>query len=237
MKLVEPFADILKTYAISYNKAISLVETAARNCYQSEPKSEFGTLVKACIKNGHHSILEHVVIPARIVMSRLAANQFTRHRIGIAISQESTRYVNYSKEKFGSEIKVCRPYWFNSSDWINYLHYEKNHNGCDVPEDFYDMFCKIKEWCKSVNQSQESYMRLQSSTFSLPAEAARGVLPLDLKTEIIATCNIREWRNIFSLRVFNKCGKSHPDIKHVLWILYNEMLHEYPIFFEDLAQS
>ena len=119
----------------------------------------------------------------RITCSKAIANEIVRHR-NFSFSQESTRYCNYSKEKFGGELLFIKPYWFGNNIQA---------------ENIYTNFLK---------ESEKAYLELLQS--GLKPEAARGVLPLDLKTDLIVTGTKEQWDAFFKLR----CAKSaHPDIQ------------------------
>ena len=89
---------------------IQNLELAGRTCYKSEdkitPDSAAG-FVRRLIKSGHHSVIEHASITVRFTCDRGVSHELVRHRLA-AFSQESTRYANYSKDKFGGEITVIR---------------------------------------------------------------------------------------------------------------------------------
>ncbi|NLB88213.1 MAG: FAD-dependent thymidylate synthase, partial [Syntrophomonadaceae bacterium] len=120
-------------------------------------------------------------------------------------SQESTRYCNYSHDKFGNEITVIKPYYLEDN------------------EEAY------AEWYKGCEASEKSYFAMLEKGCS-PQEA-RAVLPTCLKTEIAVTYNMREWRHFFELRC---APAAHPQMREVtipLLLLFKERL---PIFFNDI---
>mgnify|MGYP002897862081 CR=1 FL=1 len=119
--------------------------------------------------------------------------------------QESTRYCNYGKEGFGSEITVIKPCFWNEDDDLFGLWY----NLCAMAE------------------RQYLYMLECGAT---PQEA-RSVLPNSLKTEVVMTANIREWRHFIKLRT---APAAHPDMRRVARMLYDLLSVKYPVFFEDI---
>jgi len=130
-----------------------------------------------------------------------------RHRLA-SYSQESTRYANYSKNKFGNEITVIRPcFWEETS-----------------PE--------FIEWKKAMETSEESYLKLIS--MGARPEQARSVLPNSLKTEVVMTCNLREIRHILALRCSNA---AHPQIREVMRPLLKDLHGKIPVIFDDICQS
>lgn len=157
----------------------------------------------------------------RITCSRAIANEIVRHR-QMSFSQESTRYCNYSKEKFGSGLTYIIPEKLNMLKEGNcYLPNGKDFaiepfNGSvwDIQhitsDHFYDPG-EINEWLNSLYRASESYLRLLEY-YNWKPEEARGVLPLDLKTELIVTGTTEQWHDFFKLR----CAKSaHPDIQKI----------------------
>ena len=174
---------------INEDEIIKQIERIARVCYKSEDKINKNSgkkLVANLVKNDHSAMLEHVYLSAQFVTNRAIANELVRHRQA-SYAQESTRYCNYSKGKFNSEISVIRP-------------------------PFIERGTKIAEiWENSCKESENNYFKLLSQ--GLTAQEARGVLPLDLKTEIVITANIREWRHIFKVR----CSPAaHPQMREML---------------------
>jgi len=153
------------------------LERAARTCYKSEDKIADGSaekLIAALIKNGHHSVLEHVNISVRIITDRAVTHELVRHRLA-SYSQESTRYVKYD------DVEVIRPVWF---------------------DDLSEFDSSINTW-KSAMMVTENHYRYLIERGWRP-EQARTVLPNSLKTEIFVTANVREWRHIFKLRCSKK---------------------------------
>jgi thymidylate synthase (FAD) len=183
------------------------IETAGRTCYKSENKitaDSAAGFVKSIIKSGHHSVVEHISISVRFICDRGITHEIVRHRLA-AYSQESTRYANYSKDKFGNEITVIKPYFW-SEDSEEYL-----------------------EWKIAMKNAEQSYLKLLKN--GARPEQARSVLPNSLKTEIVMTCNLREWRHVLDLR----CSKaSHPQIREIMLPLLTEFHEKIPVLFDDL---
>ena len=203
MRIIDPSFDLV--LAPTYQKAVEITEMAARTCYKSdgdEPPEEY--LKRKIIKTGHHSVLEHIAITAKIVCDRGVSHELVRHRLA-SYSQSSTRYCNYSKDKFGSEITVVRPaFWPEKSR-------------------------QFDKWMFSCMACETAYMQLIQDGAS--AQQARSVLPNSLATTVIITANIREWRHILKLRCSKK---AHPDMEKVMTIGRDALAQRYPVFFEDL---
>ena len=204
MNIIKPSASWFS--GPSYKTALSTIERAARTCYQSFDREGDGTaekLIRHCISRGHESILEHVAFGLRLITDRGVTHELVRHRIGVAFSQESTRYVRYN-----GEMEFIEPWWWDeeSLDEIISRHFA---NACDDAEDRYHEMLK----------------------HGAAPQAARAVLPNCLKTEIVATANIREWRHIFKLR---RSPAAHPDMRGLMDAAYEMARTNYPVFFEEV---
>lgn len=206
MKIIEPNYEILTP--INGEEVLKLLEEVARTCYKSEDKIEDGSakrMVSMLIKNGHEAMIEFFDIIVKFTHNRGFSHEMVRHRL-CSFAQESTRYCNYSADKFGNEITVIKPYWASP----------KNS----------DAFIK---WMKHMEEVEESYFTLLEQY--LKAQAARGVLPNDLKTEIVVKANLREWRAIFKLRT---APAAHPDMRRVMIPLLQELKEKIPVVFDDI---
>jgi thymidylate synthase (FAD) len=205
MKVIDPYYEILNMPDTDYT--LKHIERAARTCYKSEDKISEGSaekLLKALNRSGHHSVFEHISVSVLIVCDRGITHEIVRHRL-CSFSQESTRYANYSKEKFGNEITVIRPFFWDENDEA------------------------YTEWFSSMIAAEKSYLRLLD--MGAQPQEARSVLPNSLKTEIIVTANLREWKHIFKLR----CNKaSHPQIRQIMLPLLNDFYNAIPIYYSDI---
>ena len=187
MRIIEP------SYTFEYlpdaDQVHAQLERAARTCYKSEDKitpASAPRILYSLIDVGHDSVLEHAGISVRIVCDRGISHEIVRHRLA-SFSQESTRYANYLKEKFGSEITVIRPFFWPENT-VNYL-----------------------RWLESCEKAEDVYLAMLRDG-ATPQEA-RTVLPNSLKTEIVVTANIREWRHILTLRC---APAAHPQIRQIM---------------------
>jgi len=190
-----------------YKDALRIIERAARLCYKSESSISSDSaqpLIRRLIKSGHHSVLEHVCISVKITCDRGVSHELVRHRLA-SYSQTSTRYCNYSKEKFGNEITVIRPCFWKCGDKA------------------------YKLWKESMLQAETTYMSLIKA--GATAQEARSVLPNSLATEIMVTANIREWRHILELRCSKK---AHPQIREIMKRLLAYLWSNMPVFFRDV---
>ena len=206
MKIISPSHEIL--FLPNGMEILKGLEAAGRTCYKSEDKITDGSarsFVNGILKSGHHSVIEHFSISVRFICDRGVTHELVRHRLA-SYSQESTRYANYSKEKFGREITVIKPLFW--------------------PEDS----PQYTRWVKSMEAAEAAYLDLID--LGARPEQARSVLPNSLKTEIVMTCNLREWRHVFSLRC---APAAHPQIRELLLPLLKELAEEIPVIFDDLA--
>ena len=202
MRICEPSFEILHFQ----DNALEMIETAARVCYASEPKGNTEDFIRRLIKMGHHTPLEMATATVKLICDRGVSHELVRHRL-CSFNQSSTRYCNYSKDKFGGEITVIRPFFFKESS------------------------AKYSDWRKAMVACEGAYLDLIAGG-ATPQEA-RSVLPNSLKTEIVISANMREWRHIFKLR----CGKaSHPQMRQSMLPVLAEFYRRCPVLFEDIYQ-
>lgn len=201
----------------NYKDMLEKIERIGRVCYKSEDKIKDGSaekFIKGIIKSGHESVIEHESISVRFICDRGVSHEIVRHRIA-SYSQESTRYCNYAKEKYGEQITcidIASGFKYNLSNEIDRKKY-------DV-------------WLNAMRNAETSYFKMIELGAS-PQEA-RSVLPNSLKTEIVATMNIRGWRNFFKLRT---AKASHPQLREVACMLLEIFAIDYPVFFEDILEE
>ena len=191
------------------DQMLANIAAAGRVCYQSESKSDDAAFVRKRIKQGHESILEHEKISVRIICDRGVSHELVRHRIA-SYSQESTRYCNYSKGKFGSELTFIRPYWDDRSIRAEMIRLR----AC---------------WQEACLNAEWSYKKMIDA--GCTPEAARAVLPNCLKTEVVMTANLREWRHFFKLRC---APAAHPDMRIIANMLLTAFKDVVPVVFDDI---
>lgn len=197
MFIIKPSAKIL--YIPS--KALQRIEYYGRVCYKSEPAGDPESFVKKRLEDGHLSIMEHISITCKVVCDRGVSHEIVRHRLA-SYSQESTRYCNYSKQRFGQQITVIAPCFLKpfTKEW--YI------------------------WENACKESEKAYFELLNA--GLSAQCARDILPTSLKTEIIMTMNIREWLHFFELRC---ASNAHPQMQEIANILQKEFHNALPAIF------
>lgn len=188
------------------------IELAGRVCYKSEDKitsDSSSKFVRMIISRGHESVLEHEKITVRFVCDRGVSHELVRHRIA-SFSQESTRYCNYSKKDgFGNELTFIVPLF--------------EDNGDDVISN------EEIEWKKAMEDAERHYMNLIKMGWQ--PQHARSVLPNSLKTEVVLTANIREWRTIFKQRTSKA---AHPQMRELMCPLLDFLKLVLPDLFFDI---
>lgn len=170
MKIVKPLVAL---EWITPN-ALQIIEKAGKTCYKSEEtitNNSAISFVQKIIQRGHFSVLEHASASLRIICDRAISHEWVRHRLW-SYSQESTRYCNYEKDRFGKEITVIEP-----------------------PELTPNQF---QCWKYAVENAEAGYFRMLEQ--GCKPQIARSVLPNCLKTEFVATTNFRNWLHFFNLR-------------------------------------
>ena len=205
MKIVKPYFEFFDE--IDGNRILKNIERCGRTCYKSEnliTDSSATVFVENILKRGHESVIEHEKISVRIICDRGVTHEIVRHRIA-SYSQESTRYCNYQKDKFGNELTFIEPiFWKEDSE-------------------------EYTVWRTMMKVIEENYMRLIDMGAS-PQEA-RSILPNSLKTEIVVTMNLREWRHFFRLRAD---GSAHPQMQEIARAMLIEFKKRIPIIFDDI---
>ena len=206
MKIIEPSFQFFEP--LDGAQMLKRLERAGRVCYKSEDKITQGsaeTFLANIIKRGHESVLEHEKITVSLIFDRGVTHELVRHRIA-SYSQESTRYCNYMGEKFGRELTFIKPCFWAEDD------------------------PKYAVWKEQMAQLEETYQRLLEAGAS-PQEA-RSILPNSLKTEIVVTMNLREWRHFFRLRT---APAAHPQMREAADMLLAAFQAELPVIFDDLS--
>lgn len=205
MKIVKPGFEILTP--IDSDTVLKHIEACGRTCYKSEHKvthdSCYG-FVKTIIRRGHEAVLEHFSITVRFICDRGVSHEIVRHRLA-SYCQESTRYCNYGNDQFNGEITVIEP-------------------------------CYLKQYTDGYSAWQEACEIAERAYFKLldwgcTPQEARAVLPNSLKTEIVMTANLREWRHFFKLRC---APAAHPQMREIATPLLRTLQKKLPVVFDDI---
>ena len=201
IKIIKP--AVFPIVTPSQHTALQLFEACARTCYQSFEKQKEGSAERLLL----HCIESghHSTLEHISLTVRFITSRGVAYELIrhrlCAFSQESTRYVKYE-----GEVEIIEPYWHKTSKQRQYI-----------------------TWESSINSSITAYQNLLRAGSS--PQAARGVLPNDLKTDIVVTANIREWRHIISLRLEKD---AHPDMRVAIQPLAQYLVERLPLFFSDL---
>lgn len=205
MRIIEPSFEILDE--INGEELLKKIEKAGRVCYKSESnitQDSASKFITNIIKSGHESVIEHEKISVRIICDRGVTHEIVRHRIA-SYSQESTRYCNYANEKFGKELTLIKPiFWEKDSE---------------------EYMC----WFETMQKIEDSYNFLIEK--GVKPQEARSLLPNSLKTEIIVTMNLREWRHFFKLRT---SLRAHPQMREIACAILDEFKKKIPVVFDDI---
>lgn len=204
MKIIKPSVEIITP--IDGENILKHIERCGRVCYKSEDKitdDSAEKFVANIIKRGHEAVIEHFNITVKFICDRGVSHEIVRHRVA-SYAQESTRYCNYSRGGFGGEIAVIEPCYLvkNSPRW--------------------------HMWRTSCETAEEYYMAMLE-TGCTPQEA-RAVLPNSLKTVVVMTANLREWRHFLRLRTSKA---AHPQMREVALMLLEQMREKIPVVFDE----
>ena len=202
MKIVKASAEI-----INYTPMLeATIERSGRVCYKSEDRITEDSAAKFIARlqeSKHESVLEHGSITVLVTCDRGISHELVRHRIA-SFSQESTRYCNYSKDKFSEEITVI-----------------------DIEGAFPDMGkFQYDAWKDAMYRAEATYFDMIADGAS--PQLARSVLPNSLKTEIVITANPREWLHIFRMRT---SIQAHPQAREVMVPLQHQFQELWPSIF------
>lgn len=189
---------------------LQLIEKAGRTCYKSEDKitdESAKKFVAGLIKRNHEAMLEHSFLSIRFICDRGVSHELVRHRLA-SFAQESTRYCNYSKDKFGNELTFIKPLFFDE----------------DTNE--------YRLWEHAMRVAESDYMMMLNA--GRTAQEARSILPNSVKTEVVMSTNYREWRHFFKLRAARATGPAHPQMEEITRPLLEELKTLIPVVFDDI---
>lgn len=212
MRLIKPSFEILR--CPPGTEILQAIEECGRTCYKSEEKMTDDSaleFVRKIMKRKHVSVIEHEYVRVRFIIDRGVSHELVRHRL-CSFSQESTRYCDYA----GGHITFIVPPWVKKIQGEEIVTARLRGFGPDI------------EWHNSLIDIEYRYKSLRSRGWS--PQQARSILPNSLKTEIVVTANLREWRHIFNLR----CAKAaHPQMREVMIPLRDELRTRIPIIFDN----
>lgn len=209
--------EILTPPAVMDNQLVS-IEKAGRTCYQSQEKitktSAFG-FVKMLIKRGHEAMVEHSHLMVVFdFISRGMTHETVRHRVA-SFGQESTRYVIPDGE---DGMMMVMPPHRDISEQIK----------VELPDGEIALYTPRH----MANLLESFYRALLDADWA--KEDARQFLPIGIKSQIVVSANLREWRHIFSLR----CDKpAHWEIRRVMCNLLEDLQKQIPVVFDDFYEA
>lgn len=189
---------------------LQLIEKAGRTCYKSEDKitdESAKKFVAGLIKRNHEAMLEHSFLSIRFICDRGVSHELVRHRLA-SFAQESTRYCNYSQDKFGNELTFIKPLFLDE----------------DTNE--------YRLWEHAMKVAESDYMMMLNA--GRTAQEARSILPNSIKTEVVMSTNYREWRHFFKLRAARATGPAHPQMEEITRPLLEELKTLIPVVFDDI---
>lgn len=205
MKIVQPNVEIITP--INGQEILAHIEKVGRVCYKSEDnitEDSAEKFVAGIVRRGHEAVIEHYNITVKFTTDRGISHEIVRHRIA-SYAQESTRYCNYSKDKFSNEITVI------------------------CPADIREGTQEYQDWLKAMEAAEKYYFALLAD--GCKPQTARSVLPTCTKTEIMVTMNLREWRHFLRLR---SDAAAHPDIRVLALDLLGKFKAQIPVIFDDV---
>ena len=208
MKIIQPNVEIITP--LNGQEILAHIEKVGRVCYKSEDnitENSAEKFVAGIIRRGHEAVIEHYNITVKFTTDRGISHEIVRHRIA-SYAQESTRYCNYSKDKFSNEITVVCP--------------------VDIREDTPEYL----DWVRAMEAAEKYYFALLAD--GCKPQTARSVLPTCTKTEIMVTMNLREWRHFLKLR---GDAAAHPDIRLLAKNLLDQFKERIPVIFDDIISE
>jgi len=205
LKIIEPSVELAQE--LNAAEIMRHIERAGRVCYKSESNisdTSAEKFIANIIKSGHESVIEHVSITFKIICDRGITHEIVRHRLA-SYSQESSRYCDYSGDKFGGELTFIKPCYWNDDD-ENYL-----------------------LWRQTMAVIEQVYLTMRKN--GARPEQARAILPNSLKTEIFMTANLREWRHFLKLRTSKR---AHPQMRQIALKIFEILNSNLPVIFSDI---
>lgn len=182
------------------------------------------TNFRVLVENGWLDDLQYICEPTEFhekrvtvhfVCDRGVSHEFVRHRV-MSFAQESTRYCNYSKDKFGNELTFIKPCWLN----IEERHYTWKET---FAERYIDTSSPMKDqYIASLLIAEQDYLGYLKQGWT--PQQARAILPNALKTELIVTGFTSDWNHFFDLRARGITGAPHPQAKELAEPLMKEFI-------------
>lgn len=212
MKIVK--AKIKPITRINGNKMLLEIANIARTCYKTPKSNDIEAAkrtVQRLIQSGHTSMLEFVHITMKYVSNIAAYKDLTRQRL-TTFAIESTRYANYSKDKFGNELTFINPIEIKDKTSKEY-----------------------EIWKQTMKILEQSYMDL--AKLGKKPDVLSLILPHSTKAEFNISANLREWRHIFKLRSsIAATGTPRPCVAEIMDPTLELFYSKIPVIFDDLFE-
>lgn len=208
------------------------LERCGRTAYKSEPKitnESYKKFLKMILTRRHESVIEHASMSVRFICDRGVTHELVRHRL-VSYTQESTRYCNYE-----GGVRFIIPFWatnlrpmtFNCEGRPDERWFEEHEEYTSGAWNWSEVV-----WLTAVMQDEQDYIELLKE--GRTPQEARDVLPNCLKTEIVASANLREWRHIFRMRTPRD---AHPQMRKMMIPLLEEVRTLIPGLFDDVGTT
>lgn len=253
--LLVPFETHISKYKTNkYSKVRDIAK------HLMDDKSAVTTNLRVLVENGWLDDLQYICEPTEFhakritvhfVCDRGVSHEFVRHRV-FSFAQESTRYCNYSKDKFGNEITFIIPCWLDMPEGKAYWHDGINYRVGVTEENIFGESVNPKAWfnkesncvevhdyIQALDNAEKAYLRLMSAWENRVTDRryvtgfkgnpwtpqqARAVLPNALKTELVMTGFVSDWNHFFDLRARGTTGAPHPQAKELAEPLMKEFI-------------
>ena len=198
--LAESYPDLFdKPKGFEIDEEYNNFELIDPDCIEQWIIDEYGDLAEKEGLDINSILRKHITHTVLFTCDRGVSHEFVRMRL-CSFAQESTRYCNYSKDKFGNEITVIKPcFWDENSE-------------------------EYAIWKESCEESEKNYFKLIDK--GAKAQEARSVLPNSLKTELIITTNEDEWQHIVNLRYHGTTGAPHPQMVESMTCIYDTLVEK-----------
>lgn len=218
------------------------------------------TNLRVLVENGWLDDLQYICEPTEyherrvtvhFVCDRGVSHEFVRHRV-MSFAQESTRYCNYSKDKFGNELTFIIPCWLDIPEGVAYFHAGINYRvGATMENPFGESvnfkawvnkksnYVEVHDYIQALDSAEKAYFRLMDKWENRVTDRryitgfrgnpwtpqqARAVLPNSLKTELVVTGFVSDWKHFFGLRAIGTTGAPHPQAKELAEPLMKEFI-------------
>ena len=203
-------------------------------CNTADGKDFITTNLRVLAENKSMDDLKHLSEPTEHHERRITVHfttqiaitrEYNRHRAN-SMAEQSTRYCNYSKNKFGNEISINLPTWVAETDGFTeeeaFSQDTLTAYSKDITEENTSRWSKLDCWLFGNMAAEFAYMKLIEA--GCKPQEARVILPLDCNTGLVHTAFVSDWQHFFDLRALGTTGAPHPDAKILAKPLYEEFM-------------